>query len=115
MSVSLFAGGAAAAGYPPIVAEASPASVNNTYGSSGVAEVGVVSISASGGKPGYTYIWQSDSMDIFFDDATAENATAYIDAVFSNAYSGNIYCTVTDSRGHQQISNPVPFALDPVV
>jgi hypothetical protein len=111
-----FFGTVAAAGYPPLLAAAEPSGgISTPYYTSDVWPIGGVSVSASGGRPGYTYLWYSDNGDVFFDDAGAVSCNAFISTTFPTPYSGGIYCQVTDANGTIVQSNGIGFSLSPDV
>lgn len=108
--------GSTSPGYPPLLAAADPAGgISAPYYASDTVLVGGVGVFASGGKPGYTYSWQSDSGDVGFDDPTNSSSNVYIGAVYPTPYGGNIWCQVTDARGVSVYSNAISFNLYPDV
>jgi hypothetical protein len=72
---------------------------------------GNVSVSITGGSPGYTYAWSSTVGGTF---GNASSASTYFKApVVSSNTSGNLICTVTDACSRQNfVSRPITIRKD---
>ena len=90
---------------PPLTVTASPETIYWQTVTPGVfyASSGSATASPTGGKPPYSYAWQTNNGGATIDDPTA-STTGFQS---SDGYAATATCTVTDDDGNVAESNPV--------